>query len=334
MPDHFLSGFGKRPAGLYKLKKAHHKIILIATDWEYDTDFIRLLEKSIQNNRFSSVVVRPDNLNLIIEEIKSDRLFICAFIDRASDTSPSFIPLQSLLHENGIPVIDPIEQIRWASDKATLHLEFLSAGIPTPYTLILPPYHEENTPSLNVEDLAKLGRSFVIKPANTTGGGIGVVNGAESLQEILHVRTEFQSDKYLIQEKVIPLEKNGYRFWFRSFYVGGQIFLTWWNNETHRYTVVDDSLIESFELVTIPELMEKIADVALLTFFSSEIVRCSDGRWVVVDYVNESCDMRLQSKYPDGVPDELVERIVDRIVIYIKENIDRSLQILRRRCIQ
>ena len=29
------------------------------------------------------------------------------------------------------------------------------------------------------------------------------------------------------------------------------------------------------------------------------------GQFVTVDYVNEICDMRLQSRHPDGVPDRL-----------------------------
>jgi nicotinamidase-related amidase len=31
--------------------------------------------------------------------------------------------------------------------------------------------------------------------------------------------------------------------------------------------------------------------------------------FVVVDYVNEMCDMRLKSQHPDGVPDHIVESI-------------------------
>lgn len=296
------------------MENQFNKIVLITTDWEYDADFIQLLEKSIQGYPFQSIIVRPDNLKSMIQHIKKGALSVFALIDRASDTSEVFIPLQSLLHEMNVLIIDPIEQIRWVSDKATLHLEFLSAGIPTPYTLILPPYEEKNMPALHVDDLAILGRPFVIKPANTTGGGIGVVNGAESLQEILDARTEFQSDKYLIQEKIVPLVKEGHRFWFRSFYAGGQIFSTWWNEETHRYALIDDVMIESYQLDTIPKIMQKIARISNLTFFSSEIACCANERWVVVDYVNESCDMRLQSKHWDGVPDELVERITDALV--------------------
>lgn len=293
---------------------------MIATDWEYDRDFITLLEQYLQNAEIPSWIVTPENLEQTIQLIRKTNPDVLALIDRASDTSPEFICLQSLLHEQGVRIFDPVEQIRWVSDKATLHLEFLTAGIPTPYTIILPPYEEKNTPALHVDDLAHLGRPFVIKPANTTGGGIGVVNGAESLQEILQVRTEFQSDKYLIQEKIIPMEKDGYRFWFRCFYVGGQIFTAWWHDKRHTYTVIKDELFEPYGLMLIPDLMQRIAHVAGLTFFSSEIVYCVDGRWVVVDYVNESCDMRLQSRHIDGVPDALVRAISDALAGYVIES--------------
>jgi hypothetical protein len=37
------------------------------------------------------------------------------------------------------------------------------------------------------------------------------------------------------------------------------------------------------------------------------------GRWVAVDYVNDSCDLRLKSRHADGVPDEVVRQIAERI---------------------
>jgi len=40
-------------------------------------------------------------------------------------------------------------------------------------------------------------------------------------------------------------------------------------------------------------------------FFSTEIAMTPAGQFVTVDYVNEICDMRLQSRHPDGVPDRL-----------------------------
>ena len=48
----------------------------------------------------------------------------------------------------------------------------------------------------------------------------------------------------------------------------------------------------------------------------NEIARDARGRLLVVDYVNEICDMRLQSAHPDGVPDAVVARIANRIAAY------------------
>jgi hypothetical protein len=48
--------------------------------------------------------------------------------------------------------------------------------------------------------------------------------------------------------------------------------------------------------------------------FSTEIAITSDGRFVIVDYVNDPIDLRPQSKTFDGVPDDIVEDITKRLV--------------------
>jgi hypothetical protein len=52
-----------------------------------------------------------------------------------------------------------------------------------------------------------------------------------------------------------------------------------------------------------------------LEFFSSEIALTNDGLFVAVDYVNEICDMRLQSKHYDGVPDAIVAQIQHQFAV-------------------
>ena len=59
--------------------------------------------------------------------------------------------------------------------------------------------------------------------------------------------------------------------------------------------------------------MRTIRKVCSLDFFSSEIALTEENTFVVVDYVNEVCDMRLQSKHKDGVPDDVVRRIQELI---------------------
>lgn len=41
------------------------------------------------------------------------------------------------------------------------------------------------------------------------------------------------------------------------------------------------------------------------------------NKFVVVDYVNDQCDMRLQSLHQDGVPDEIVHKIINNLKIAV-----------------
>jgi hypothetical protein len=51
--------------------------------------------------------------------------------------------------------------------------------------------------------------------------------------------------------------------------------------------------------------------------FSTEITLTPDGRFVIVDYVNDPIDLRLQSKTFDGVPDDIVEDITERLAEFV-----------------
>ncbi len=64
--------------------------------------------------------------------------------------------------------------------------------------------------------------------------------------------------------------------------------------------------------------MKKIYGVCGLDFFSTELAINSENKLVVIDYVNEMCDMRLKSKHYDGVPDNIVEQIAAQIASAIK----------------
>lgn len=300
--------------------------LLIATDWEYDRDFVQLLLRKAHSMHLSALVVRPRTLPQTISLIKSNELEIAALFDRASDTSTEFYELQKLLAKRA-HIIEPLAQMRWASDKATMHLEFISQGLLTPYTIILPPFQSAADIQLSLADLALLGRPFIIKPANTTGGGIGVVDGAETLQDVLRARQEFRSDKYLLQEKVLPLERDGLRFWFRGFFAFGLIRCAWWDDRTHRYRIVESGEMSRYRLESLEAVIRKIASICRLRFFSTEIARMSDGRDIVIDYVNESCDMRLESRHPDGVPDRLVEDLSGWIIHAIRELLENRPEV-------
>jgi hypothetical protein len=290
--------------------------LAITHDWEYDRDFVRLVAESARSRVLDTLLVAPADARRVLEDFRSGAIDFSVLLDRASGSSPEFVELQALALQRCRDVIEGLDKIRWASDKATMHLEFLSAGLHTPHTVILPAYAAQPDIRLTAHELAPLGVPFVIKPANTTGGSVGVVADAAGPADVLAARRTYPADKYLLQEKVIPEVRDGRRFWFRGFYVLGEVYLTWWDDRTHLYAELGYEEAARNGLIPIYGIVRTIARVSRLRFFSTEVARDVGGRIVVVDYVNEICDMRLRSAHADGVPDAVVARIADRIAAH------------------
>jgi hypothetical protein len=296
-----------------KSKQFH---LCIAYDWEYDKDFVHLLSAKALAINLPTYIVDSQNLESTIKAFEDQSITFDFFIDRASDTTDEFLALNCLIRKECIPFLDTFDSQIWAGDKATMHLEFITNGINTPYSIIIPPYKGNKEIYISVSDLAKLGRPFIIKPANTSGGGIGVVYGAETLKDVLLARKEYEDDKYLLQEIIHPFVAAGRPCWFRGFFVCGLVLCTWWDPETHLYSLLNQEDITAYALSPMFDTIEKIAEICKLKFFSSEIVFTDLKQFVVVDYVNITSDMRLQSVHRDGVPDEVVNLIAERIVAY------------------
>lgn len=291
--------------------------LAIASDWEYDQDFINLLEFIAHRHNLSTYVIWPFNLNETIQLIQNEDIKFDYLLDRASDTSQDFIKLQDLLKTKNVPILDKLEKLKWAANKATMHQVFSSAGIPVPQTIILSPYSVDNNIDISEFKLKDIGIPFIVKPAVTAGGGAGVVKNAETLEDIFKARQEFPHACYLVQKRVIPLEKDEKRFWFRGFHSCGLIKAVWWNDLIHVYEIITDEDIERYELFPIFEIVSRMARTCGVNFFSTEIAVNMKGEFMVIDYINEVCDMRLKSKFIDGVPDDLVRQISEQIVSYV-----------------
>jgi hypothetical protein len=192
-----------------------------------------------------------------------------------------------------------------------MHLEFITAGIQTPYTIILPPYDKQaNLPSL---DLSPLGDRFTIKPAHG-GGGEGVIIEATSLNQALQARLEYPADYYLLQAHIVPAQLGDRLAWFRVIYCAEKIYPCWWDTNTHVYMPVSEKEQQSYRLTALYSTTQVIARVSKLDIFSTEIALTSSGLFVAVDYVNDQIDLRLKSKAYDGVPDEIVQSVAGRLV--------------------
>ncbi|HUI08700.1 MAG TPA: hypothetical protein VL221_00160 [Bacteroidota bacterium] len=281
----------------------------VAWDWTYDREFVALLRSACDERGMRMSAFGASDAPEAAAAVRTGELRIGAFLDRAAPDEEPFAALSAAMLASGAWYFNHPAAVRRAADKATMHLEFLSHGIEVPYTIIISPYNRERQVELSLTHLARLGRPFIIKPANTTGGGTGVITGAETLKDVLESRQHHRDDKYLLQEKVVPVDLGGRRAWFRVFFVLGSVFPCWWDDRTHVYGEVAPGEAEAYALAPLETITREISAVCGLDFFSTEIALDLHGRYVTVDYVNEICDMRLQSQHPDGVPDGLAQTI-------------------------
>jgi hypothetical protein len=291
----------------------------LAWNWEFDKEFVMGVEAACQRLGLTTYRIEPHNLSESLRQMRAGKLVFRSFLDRASDGEELFQPLERFLSKSGVHLFNPYDAIEHAKDKATMHLELMTAGINVPYTIIISPFAKKKEVELSLSELAQLGRPFIIKPANTTGGGIGVILGAESLKEVIESRQHHKGDKYLLQETVVPARLNSTEAWFRVFYAFGETLLCWWNTTTHVYRTVANSEEYLFGLRRLHEIAATIHTVCGLDFFSTEIALTRAGSFVTVDYVNEICDMRAQSQFVDGVPDEIIAIIQHRCAQAVKQ---------------
>ncbi len=284
-------------------------ILGIAFVWEYDEDFVNLIEEILHASNITTYRVTDYNIKDVTADVKAKKINFDFYLDRASDVDERFSELAKILTRKKIKIFNPYKKVQHAIDKASMHLEFITAGLHVPHSIIIPPHSQIEDIYLSVDELKILGRPFIIKPCNNTGGGIGVVTGAESLKEVLEERVVYSNDKYLLQEKIYPLLIDKKRAWFRCFFAFGKPIPVWWDDLTHVYLP-----FEFFDTKLYKKLLQITKKIAMLTgldFFSTEIVLTQNDRYVVIDYVNDQCDMRLKSKHFDGVPDEIVTAIIE-----------------------
>ncbi len=298
-----------------------HYDLCLAWNWEYDRDFVHLLEAACARVGLTFFSVTTENLDSTLAGLSSREISFACFFDRASESDPRFQPLVDRARQSHLFQINPQELAVWSADKATMHLEFISRGLDTPYTILLSPCHEQ--PGLPQLDLSPLGGRFAIKPASL-GGGEGVVLEATSLEQVLPVRWQYPHEKYLLQAHVTPQVLDGRLAWFRVLVCDGAVYPCWWDQRTHVYTRVTAEERFRFGLHSLYEVARRIAQVCRLDLFSTEITLSADGCFMAVDYVNDPLDLRLQSKAADGVPDAFVENIAGRLVRLAQRNMPRE----------
>jgi len=114
----------------------------------------------------------------------------------------------------------------------------------------------------------------------------------------------------MVQEKIYPKTIEGKRAWFRVFWAFGKVIPTFWDDYTHVYNLVTARHIKKHHLLSLFRITRRLSRLNKLDYFSTEIALTKNHRFIVIDYVNDQCDMRLKSNHPDGVPDVVVAEFI------------------------
>lgn len=301
-----------------EITQAYH--LCLAWNWEYDLDFICLLEAACREAGVDLLQITPTNLDGALESLKYGELYFLAFLDRAGDSDPRFHPLAEWARRRPVLRLNGFQQARKAWNKAEMGVKLKAAGLQIPRTLVLPSLVE--SPDLPQADLDWIGSPFVVKPSHG-GGGRGVVTGAVSWEQVLSARSVFADDQYLLQEQICPAFLDGRPAWFRVIYCAGETFPCWWDPLTHRYAPVTVEEEACFSLHRLRDILCTVHTLGGLDLFSTEIALTAERGFLVIDYVNDPIDLRLQSKAADGVPDEMVQGIASGLARSVATRLNR-----------
>jgi hypothetical protein len=229
-----------------------------------------------------------------------------------------------LAHHKNTKVIDPPDIAQAAFDKARMHERLVQAGFNVPFTVIIP---QTNSAAFQLTDEQKsqLGKPFVIKPSHGYGRR-GVILDAQDESDLARSVTAWPNPSYLLQRKIAPRMLADRPAYWRVFFVFGELWICWWNCFTDKYSEVTSQDRQEFALSRLEELVQRIAALSSMNFFSSEIAQTDSGDFVLIDYVNDQCHMLSQSADPKmGVPDRIVAGIAKRLVESATKMIGRTL---------
>jgi hypothetical protein len=233
---------------------------------------------------------------------------------------------------------------RYLTDKSAAHAELKRRGLGVPDTVIVRPWASDR--ALTLAERAQLrldepGARVYVKPANGyCGRGIARVDRTdpESLAAALAAARQFdRQDTYLVQREVrsprLVCDDGGARLaYWRVLYCLGELIPFWWSHDEMEqgrpsYRRLSVAEVRRHGLRPVLAFAAMLARLARLDWFSTELclsegpepsryrVTGADGRErpvVAIDYVNDQCDVDVQSRWAGAPPDAVVQYVAER----------------------
>lgn len=280
--------------------------------------FLEMLQERCAERKLKCVVCGDGDVRRMLRALETGRARILVHLDSVGDYADSDSPYTRLGYaakDAGAFVINEPDAAKPAENKAIIHYQFVRAGIPVPFTVVVRNWKPAKF-KLTAAQRRRLGRPFIMKPARGYGKqGVAEVEQG-SLKEMARARRYDRGDDFLLQEFVEPVWFGHRMGWFRVFYLLGEVTVCWWDTATQHYAPVGLDEFSRHGLAPLLDIARKIAQVSGMNYFSTEVAAVGKGskrRFLTIDYINDPCDMTVQSFSHSGVPDCVVEHVAERL---------------------
>jgi hypothetical protein len=316
--------------------------------------FERWLAQAAARRGLSCAVIHAGVVHEAIRRLGQGRLHIGFHLDYFAlwhqPQDPYACLALAVQDADGRPV-NPPARSRLFTDKAAAHVELVRRGLGVPPTVLVRPWEAEHalTPAERSrlrldEPQVSPGARVYVKAANGfSGRGIARTDRTDpdGLAGALHAaRQHDRQDAYLIQREVrcprLACDDGVARpaYW-RILYCLGELIPFWWSSQEPEqgrpsYRRLTANEVRRHRLRPVLRYAAALVGVCRLDWFSTELclsesdepsrfrVTADDGRRlpvVAIDYVNDQCDVDVQSRWlgapPDGVVRYLAERFAD-----------------------
>jgi hypothetical protein len=262
-----------------------------------NSSLLKIMQEGCAAHGLSSLLVNKTSVRQTIAAIRKGKLKPLVFLDLCSRPGDEFYELLEVMAAAGVHTLCDPKTLPYTF-KAVSHPALEAAGVPLPPSVIIP--RDQPDRDLTPAELEKVGDRVVIKPSYGVAGLGVVVNVPPDKTQLAKAREYKRDEDWLIQ-RMIRWQKLPHRdAYLRAYNVLGQRTLMWWSND-HGYARLTWDDFHKHDLIGAVELVDKIASVTGVEFFSSEIAITGDpgrpDRFCVIDYVNDQCDID-----PDAAP--------------------------------
>jgi hypothetical protein len=286
--------------------------------WPSDA-FLETIREHCAYRKLSFLACGDKDIRQMVRNLESGKTRVGFYLDANAELEDRKDPYTRLAYaakDSGALLVNDPDLTRLAINKAVIHYHFVRAGIPVPYTVVVRSW-EPTGFELTREERKGLGKPFIAKPAHGYAKeGVALLEKA-NVETIAKARRHDRKDDFLLQELVEPDWFGHYLGWFRAYYLFGQAILCWWDPRSGHYAPVTREEFECHELYVLYRMVWRIARVARMNYFSTELAVQGSGsgrRVQSIDYVNDNCDMTLQSFSCNGVPDRVVHHVAEGLV--------------------